>query len=229
MLTAKETEAARAAMGRSTLFRRMSDDQREALIQGASLVALTPGQQLFLRGDPGDAVFVVVEGEVEIGASTPDARSVRIAALGAGAVIGEMALLDGGGRSADAHASRRCLLLRIGRDAILRSLKDEPEALLALAVELSQRLRQANTQLETTALLDLGGRLARLLLQEGGSRGIVSLPQSEIARRIGASREKVNRKLGEWRDEGYVSISRAGVRIEQSQALQGLIEAAKTT
>jgi len=227
MLTAKEAEAARAALARSTLFGRMTDAQREALIKGASLMPLIPGGQLFLRGDPGDAVFVVIEGEIEIGSTTADARSVRIAALGPGAVIGEMALLDGGGRSADAHATRRSSLLRIGRDAILRSLKDEPEALLALAVELSQRLRSANALLESTALLDLAGRLARLLLQEGGARGVVALPQGEIARRIGASREKVNRKLGGWRDEGYIAISRAGVRIEKPQALAELVAAAK--
>lgn len=229
MLTAKEAEAARTALGRSTLFKRLSDAEREALIAGSTLVNLAPGGQLFLRGDPGDAVFVVIEGEVEIGAMTADARSVRIAALGAGAVIGEMALLDGGGRSADAHASRRSALLRIGRDAILGSLKSQPEALLELAVELSQRLRHANALLESTVLLDLGGRLARLLLQESGARGVVALPQGEIARRIGASREKVNRKLSEWRDAGYVSITRAGVRLDQPDALAQLIADAKTT
>ncbi|MBU6373258.1 MAG: Crp/Fnr family transcriptional regulator [Alphaproteobacteria bacterium] len=227
--TAKVIDAANAALARSTFFARMSDRTRAALTAAGATVALQPGAALFFKGDPGDALYVVVEGEIEISTAAADGRMVRIAALGAGAVIGEMAVLDGGGRSADATATRRSRLMRIGRDSVLEALKGEPDALLALAVELSQRVRHADSALESAALLDLGGRLARVLLQEAGASRTVALPQTELARRIGASREKVNRKLSAWREEGWITIGRSGIRIEEPDALQSLLRAARTS
>lgn len=222
--TAKTIDAASAALSKSTLFARMAETTRGQLAAAGSTVSLQPGASLFFKGDPGDALYVVLEGEIEISAASADGRIVRIAALGAGAVIGEMAVLDGGGRSADATATRRTRLMRIGRDIVLQALTSEPAALLALAVELSHRVRSADQALESAALLDLGGRLARVLLQEAGNSGLVALPQTELARRIGASREKVNRKLGAWRDEGWISIGKAGIRIEAPAALQALVQ-----
>jgi CRP-like cAMP-binding protein len=225
--TAKTIDAATAALARSTFFARMSNETRAALTASGASVSIQPGAALFYKGDPGEALFIVLEGEIEISTATADGRMVRIAALGPGAVIGEMAVLDGGGRSADATAMRRTRLMRIGREAILNALKGEPDALLALAVELSQRVRHADSALESAALLDLGGRLARVLLQEAGASGLVALPQTELARRIGASREKVNRKLGSWRDEGWISIGKSGIRIEAPAALQALVQPAR--
>jgi len=227
--TAKSVDAARAALAKSNFFARMSEEGRARLTAAGAPVALQQGAQLFFKGDPGDALYVVLEGEIEISAATADGKAVRIAALGAGAVIGEMAVLDGGGRSADASAARRTRLLRIGREAVLDVLKTEPDALLALAVELSHRVRNADAALESAALLDLGGRLARVLLQEAGGSGLVGLAQTELARRIGASREKVNRKLGAWREEGWISIGRAGIRIEAPAALQALVHPGRTS
>lgn len=227
--TAKVIDAANAALAKSTFFARMSERTRAALTSAGATVALQPGAALFYKGDPGDALYVVVEGEIEISTAAADGRMVRIAALGAGAVIGEMAVLDGGGRSADATAVRRTRLVRIGRDSVLEALKSEPDALLALAVELSQRVRNADSALESAALLDLGGRLARVLLQEAGASRTVALPQTELARRIGASREKVNRKLSAWREEGWITIGRSGIRIEEPDALQSLLRAARTS
>ena len=189
------------------------------------MTTLTPGGLLFAKGDPGDALYVVIEGEVEVCVSTEGGRSVRMAALGPGAVIGEMAVLDGSGRSADCTASRRSRLLRISRDAAIAALEAEPKALLALVAEMSRRLRKADAALEDSALLDLGGRLARLLLEEAGSGDLIALAQSEMARRIGASREKVNRKLQAWKGEGWVAIGKSGVKLVKKDKLAAAIAA----
>jgi CRP-like cAMP-binding protein len=103
-------------------------------------------------------------------------------------------------------------------------LTEQPQALIELVAEMSRRLREADAALEDAAFLDLGGRLARLLLREAGDGALVALTQVEIARRIGASREKVNRKLHDWADEGFVSLGRAGIRIEKRAALERLID-----
>ena len=87
----------------------------------------------------------------------------------------------------------------------------------------SARLRAADAAISDQAVLDLGGRLARLLLAEQAASGIVALTQTEISRRLGYSREKVNRKLHEWVRESWVDLAPAGVRVLAAERLQALI------
>lgn len=194
------------------------------MARGGSLVALEPGAFLCQAGDRGDALFVVLEGEIEVLSHSEGGRQVRLAALGRGAIVGEMAALDGGARSADMVAARRSRLWRIPRAAILEALVAEPKAAVSLVAELSRRLRAANAALEASALLDLGARIARLVLTEANALAVVPLTQTEIARRLGASREKVNRKLHAWAAEGLVEITPAGVRLLKTDSLAALIE-----
>ncbi|MES1199604.1 MAG: Crp/Fnr family transcriptional regulator, partial [Pseudomonadota bacterium] len=140
----------------------------------------------------------------------------------------EMAVLDGGDRSADIAAIRRSRLVRITRDAAIEALTSEPKALLKLVAVLSRRLRRANEELEDAAVLDLGARLAQRLLEEAGDSALVTLTQTELARRIGASREKVNRKLHEWSDEGWVNLGRSGIKLVKRDQLQTLIREARS-
>lgn len=226
MATANRTElqAVEAALAKSKLFQRFHEETRKRLAAAGSQLSLEPHARLFAKGDGGDALYVVLEGEVEVRISSEGGRDVRIAALGAGSVIGEMAALDGGPRSADVNAMRRTRLLRIQREAVLAALEKEPKALIELVSEMSRRLREADAALEDAALLDLGGRLARLLMREAGDGVMVTLTQVEMARRIGASREKVNRKLHEWTDLGWLKLSKSGVRLEKRAALEQMIE-----
>ena len=101
--------------------------------------------------------------------------------------------------------------------------------MLKLIAELISRLRKTDSQLEDSALLDLGGRLAQRLLEEAGDGAMVTLTQTELARRIGASREKVNRKLHEWEDEGWVALGRSGVKLKARDKLAALIEDSRAT
>ncbi|MGE0830257.1 MAG: Crp/Fnr family transcriptional regulator, partial [Hyphomonadaceae bacterium] len=136
-----ELQAVEAALAKSKLFQRLSPAARARLAAQGSSAALDPRARLFSKGDEGDALFVVLEGEVEVRLSSEGGRDVRIAALGAGSVIGEMAALDGGPRSADVDAVRRTKLLRIPRDAIIEAMTAEPMALIELVAEMSRRLR----------------------------------------------------------------------------------------
>lgn len=216
-------EAVLAALAKSAVLARLSGQGRERLAASGGWQELAAGQLLLRAGDPGDAVFVVVEGEVEVRNSTPGGRDIVLVALGPGALVGEMAALDGGPRSADIAATRRSRLWRISRQALLEALELEPKAAVALVVELSGRLRAADADIGDKAVLDLAGRLARLLLAEAGPHGLVALTQTEIGRRLGYSREKVNRRLNAWAREGLVSLSAAGVRLTAPDALEALI------
>jgi CRP-like cAMP-binding protein len=222
-MAGNDLKSVEAALAKAELMAALSDTGRARLAKAGSQVSVEPGALLFSKGDKGDALYVLLEGEVEIRTSNEAGRDVRIAALKPHALIGEMAVLDGGKRSADVAAIRRSRLLRISRDQALAALESEPKALLNLLAEMSRRLRAADAALEDARLLDLGGRLAQRLLDEAGEGSTVTLTQTELARRIGASREKVNRKLHEWADEGWVKLSRAGVKIADREELAALL------
>jgi CRP-like cAMP-binding protein len=207
-------------LDRSALFQVFSQDQRRRLAASGQVVTLASGALICQKGDPGDAAYLVLEGELEIRAVAPKGDMVRLAALGPGEIAGEMALLDGGERSADMVATRRTRLVKLSRAALLDSLLAEPRAAVALIEALSQRLRDTDEALEVSQLLDLGGRLGRLLLEEAGPQMLVPLTQSELAYRIGASREKVNRKLSQWARDGLVAMTKSGVRVLSVEGLR---------
>jgi len=229
MAEPKELQGVEAALAKAELMAALSDATRARLAKQGVPCTVNPGDLLFAKGDKGDALYVLLEGEVEVRTSTEAGKDVRLASLKPYAVIGEMAVLDGGARSADICAIRRSRFLRIHRDQALAALESEPRALLKLLAELSRRLRRADSQIEDAHTLDLGGRLAQRLLEEAGDGASITLTQTEIARRIGASREKVNRKLHEWVDEGWISMGRSGIKLVARDKLQGVIEDARAT
>lgn len=225
----KDLHNVEAALAKAELMAALSDATRARLAKQGVPCTVDPGKLLFAKGDKGDALYVLLEGEVEVRTSTEAGKDVRLASLKPPAVIGEMAVLDGGVRSADICAIRRSRFLRIHRDQALSALESEPRALLKLVAELSRRLRHADSALEDAHTLDLGGRLALRLLEEAGDGTAVTLTQTEIARRIGASREKVNRKLHEWVDEGWISMGRAGIKLMSRDRLKALIQESRAT
>jgi len=217
-----EATAALAALRRAAFLGSFTEEALQRLSLAGSPVDLAAGAILFQTGDPGEAAFVVLSGELEVHSQAPDGREVRLYSLQAGAVAGEMAAIDGEPRSAAVCAARNSRLWRIPRAALVDALEHDPRAAMALVIELSRRLRAANRALETERLLDLGGRLAGLLLSERPNGGLVALTQTEIARRLGLSREKVNRKLNAWAGEGVVEVSRSGVRVCDVRRLASL-------
>lgn len=230
MAETKETlHNVESALGKAEFMAALSDATRARLAKQGQPCSVEPGKLLFAKGDKGDALYVLLEGEVEVRTSTEAGKDVRLASLKPYALIGEMAVLDGGVRSADICALRRSRFLRIHRDQALAALESEPKALLKLVSELSRRLRHADAALEDAHTLDLGGRLALRLLEEAGDGASVTLTQTEIARRIGASREKVNRKLHEWVDEGWISMGRAGIKLVARDKLKALIQESRAT
>jgi CRP-like cAMP-binding protein len=223
MAESRDLQGVEAALAKAELMAALSEETRARLARQGVPCTVEPGKLLFAKGDKGDALYVLLEGEVEVRSSTEGGKDIRIASLKPPAVIGEMAVLDGGARSADIAAIRRSRFLRIHRDQALAALESEPKALLKLIAELSRRLRHADSAIEDAHTLDLGGRLALRLLEEAGDGAAITLTQTELARRIGASREKVNRKLHEWVDEGWISMGRAGIRLVARDKLTALI------
>jgi CRP-like cAMP-binding protein len=208
-------------LARNAVFAGLSSARRKALADSGTQIDLARGDGVFKRGDPSDAAYAIISGEVEVTVDGMDGRSVFLARLGAGTVLGEMGILDGSPRSADAHATRRTELWRIDRKLVTDAMMAEPGAALALLAVMARRLRDTDALVERTSSMDLGKRLARLLLDESAS-GRIIYSQSDMAHLIGASREAVNRKLARWRKVKWIELNHTGLHVLDRPALLAL-------
>lgn len=208
-------------LARDSIFSVLSPARRQALSESGSTVHLEKGQRLFAHGDHSDAAYAILAGEIELTIPGLDGRAVWLARIGSGSVIGEMGALDGAPRSTNAHATRKCELLRIEGKLITEAILAEPKAALAMLSLLIRRLRETDALVERTSSMELGKRLARFLLVEAVN-GKTHYNQSEIAAHIGASREAVNRKLEKWRRDKWVELTHTGLHIRDRTALIAL-------
>jgi CRP-like cAMP-binding protein len=172
----------------------------------------TAGETIFLRGDTGDCFYVVVSGRVRIVLGVSDGREMTLRHQGPGTILGEIAMLDGRARSADAMALDPTTLIRISRSHFMDLMEQQPKLAQALLGALCARLRVLTDQVEAIALFPLETRLARLFLQlikaSGEAAPTARIPanvtQAELAALIVASRSKVNKTLSHWRDVGLL-------------------------
>lgn len=213
------------------LFR---DLERTTLARVASLGTtrrLGDGESLFLKGDPGDALYGVLSGKVRISTSAPNGKELILSILEPGGVFGEIALLDGKPRSADATAMGATTLFTLARGEFTRFLTGEPKVAVHFIEMVCDRLRTTNDLIEDAAFLALPARLAKRLLSfchssvDLADRATteIHISQAEIGQLLATSRESVNRLLQEWREEGWVSLGRGRVIIHDHQALQDIV------
>lgn len=208
-------------MAVSDLLRGLSPAARNWTAAQGSLVQLAAGELLWSPGAPGDALFVLLEGELEL--RWPPHRKVTRRAVRPLAIVDEIAALEGSARPTSLIATSPARLWRVPRIALFTALEQEPDAARGLVVRLSARLRRVSDALESHHLSGLGARLAGFLLTASNSRALVPLTQTEIAHQLSASREKVNRKLNAWARVGWVELSRSGVRLRDPEALRRLL------
>lgn len=180
------------------------------------------GDIIFHKDDPGEALYIIKSGKIRICTSTKDGREVTIAVLGAGDFFGEMALLDGEPRSADAVAVDKVETLVFQREPFLACLDQFPEIAKKIIVVLSKRLRLADEQIGDLIFLDVHGRVAKKLLDLAatygveGPRGIqigFPLTQKDLASVVGTSRESVNKVLRYYQDRGYITFDTRKITI----------------
>jgi CRP-like cAMP-binding protein len=177
---------------------------------------LKKGEVLFRKGDEGTALYMILSGKLKISRQSRDGDEVILAVLGGGDFCGEMALLDGFPRSADAAALEETQLFGLNRKDFLAYMINHETAVQAILAALSQRLRKADDFLEDIFFLNVSARLAKKLIelalsngyQEGQAEpGTVIATQKELAGMVGASRESVNKELRILREKELVSLS----------------------
>jgi CRP/FNR family transcriptional regulator, cyclic AMP receptor protein len=207
----------RAILRDHPIFGGLRPDLLERLSSYAVRRTVKRGTSIFARGDPGTCLFAVCSGTVKISAPSPTGRGAIFNLVSERSVFGEIALLDGLPRTADALAITDCELMVIERRNFVPLIDEQPGMALKLIEMLCGRLRHTTEQLEDVMFLDLPGRLAKTLLQLVESsrptvRGPrIELTQEDIGKIIGMSRESTNKQLREWQDRNWLLLERGGI------------------
>lgn len=180
------------------------------------------GQILFAQGEPGASLFVVESGRVNTVLAYSDGKELVLNSYGPGDVFGELSLLDGEGRFADAVVECDSQLLVLGRDEFVRFLEERPRTAISLLAIVTRKVRRLTRQVHDIAFLDVPARLAQALLDlsaargkpvDGGAARSIRTTQTEMAGMIGATRESVNKWLGYFEDRGLIRRTRGQVTV----------------
>lgn len=224
-----QTDFAAEVLGRCRLFDGLRGEPLNALTRTLRSRRFRRGEVLFHEGDPGDALFIVASGAVKVVVPSEDGEEAILATLRRGDFLGELALLDGAPRSASAIALEPTETLTLPRDQFRSLVAGEPAIRDALLASVATELRRLTTHVAELHFLDLTGRLAaRLarLAEEHGERrpdGSIlldaPLTQSDLAAMIGATRQSVNKLLGEFESSGLIRIERDSIVVTSLAAL----------
>jgi len=215
---------------RLDLFSELAEDELEVLASHLSRRAFRQGEVIFVRGDAGNTLYFIESGRVRIVLTSAAGKELVLTILESGDFFGDLALLDGEPRSADAIAHNYCRLLLLRQEDFYRSLESRPRMAASLLHVMARRLRRNADIIEDAAFLDVPARLARMLLQLGEEHGradggvLVVTPapsQSELAGMVGATRESVNKWLAKFRQDGLIRVDRGQLIILDTAGLKG--------
>jgi CRP/FNR family transcriptional regulator, cyclic AMP receptor protein len=186
---------------------------------------VTKGSTIFEKGDAGVGLIGVVSGSVKISVTSADGRDVVLNIIHPGEVFGEIALLDGRARTANATAMSDCELIVIERREFIPFLRSEPDVTLKLMEILCSRLRNTSEQVQDVTFLNLSTRLAKTLLRLTANAGPskpaakVAITQREISQIVGRSRESTNKQLRAWAKRGWLRLERGSVTVMKADKL----------
>ncbi|HEX7874777.1 MAG TPA: Crp/Fnr family transcriptional regulator [Sphingobium sp.] len=187
------------------------------------------GEAIIRQGDDGNALLILLEGQARVTVYSANGREIVLEYAGPGTVLGEIALLDGGVRTASVIAMGPLKYLILPRSVFEHVVASNHRMALRLMKELATRLRRANQTIETDRAYAAASRLARFLLRlayENGEAGdAIRLSQTELSMFAGISRENINRQLSLWQQEGIVAVTHGGVTIMDREALEDIADA----
>ncbi|HLY46987.1 MAG TPA: Crp/Fnr family transcriptional regulator [Stellaceae bacterium] len=222
------TASQRQVLRGSRLFASLGDAETDAILAHATISRHAEGAHIFAKGDPGNSMMAVLKGRVIISSPSADGRQMVLTIMRTGEVFGEIALLDGKERTADATAMTDCELLVVSRRSLMALLERRPDLCINLMIVLCERLRRTNEQVEDLAFLDLAARIAKVLLRLAGENvderpGAapieVKISQRTLGELVGGSRESVNKHLQDWKRSGIIAIEKGAIVIHDPEAL----------
>ena len=206
------------------LFSSLSGDQLLLLASVLSRKPYPRDSAVIAAGDPTDALYIVISGRLKVVMSGNEGREAILAILNRGDFFGEMGLIDQGPRSASVVTIEACELLTITRTDFMKCLQKNFDLAMNVIRGLVGRLREADKKIGSLALMDVCGRVARLLMEtaetvDGQKVVTKKLPKKQIAKMIGASREMVSRVMKEMETSGHIEIRARQILLHDSPAL----------
>ena len=196
------------------LFAVLPENQLALLVKEVSRKSYPRGSAIIAAGDPTDSLYVIISGRLKVMISDDEGREVILAILGPNEFFGEMGLIDDHPRSASVVAIESCELLALSKRDFKKCLEENFEMAMTVMRGLVKRLREADQKIGSLALMDVYGRVARLLLEvaetiDGQKVVTKKLAKQDIAKMIGASREMVSRVMKDLQAAGAIEV-RAG-------------------
>jgi len=219
-------------LGRVPLLSGLSEGELRRIAQVAVARTFPKGARVFHEGDESDACYIVRRGEVRVTREHPDGRAIALATLGAGEIVGELAMLDGEVRSASVEALTDVELLAIAAPDMRGLLERNPEITSKLVVALTRRVRETNERVSRQSFQTVPSRVAGVLSQlvgEEGSRSsgrdglTIRMNQADLAQLAGTSRESVSRFLAVLERAGVVRVGRGRVTVLEPARLRAYI------
>lgn len=207
------------------LFRELSPSILERISAYIRRRSVAKGSIIFEKGDAGVGLIGVLAGSVKISVTSADGRDVVLNIIREGEIFGEIALLDGRPRTANATAMSDCDLMVIERRDFVPFLRGQPDVMLKLMEILCARLRKTSEQVQDVTFLNLSARIAKTLLRltanpdRSRATGKVAITQREISQIVGRSRESTNKQLRAWARQGWIRLERGSVTILKADKL----------
>jgi CRP-like cAMP-binding protein len=210
------------------LFQGVAPEAREALSASLSIGDYGRGQAIFVEGEQGDTLYIVLNGKVKVGRRAADGRENLLSVMGPSDMFGELSLFDPGPRTATATALTDARLASLASGSLRPWITDRPEIAEQLLRVLARRLRRTNDALADLIFTDVPGRVAKALLgladrfgtpDSAGVRVNHDLTQEELAQLIGASRETVNKALADFAGRGWLRVESRAVTILDADRL----------
>ncbi len=227
--TQKNCTKARSIIEHNHLFSGLPAQSLDQIARIVHLRSYPKSSRLFLQDDPGDVFFGIVSGRVRISVSAADGQELYIIELGPGDTFGEIALIDGGPRTATAAVVADAMLFTIERPSFLSLLHEQPPMMFHLLTRLCQRVRWTSELVEDLSFLEIPALIAKriaLLATSFGTRsadGIdLTIAQGDLASFLSLSRQAVNTHLQTWRRQGWIEIGRSRILIKDFAKLESL-------
>ena len=205
------------------LFSLLRDTQLVLLTEVLLRKPYPKNSTVVAAGDPADALYIVISGRLKVLMSDKEGKEVILAILNQGDFFGEMGLIDQAPRSATVVAIDSCELLTMTRADFTKCLQNNFDLTMNVILGLVKRLREADRKIGSLALMDVCGRVARLLMEMAenvdGQKVVTKLPKQQIAKMVGATREMVTRVMKELETSGHIEVRAHQILLRDSLAL----------
>ncbi|ANI91326.1 MAG TPA: Crp/Fnr family transcriptional regulator [Dietzia timorensis] len=216
------------ALSRAGIFQGVDPAAVKALRDDLSPAEFSRGETIIREGEPGETLYIIIDGKVKLSRKSPDGRENLLSVLGPSDMFGELSIFDPGPRTSSAICVTDVKVESMNRTALRRWISERPEIADQLLRVLARRLRRTNNNLADLIFTDVPGRVAKALLQlaqrfgqkEGTAIRVThDLTQEEIAQLVGASRETVNKALAEFAHRGWLRLEGKSVIISDPERL----------